>query len=321
MNLKDFYAGRVVVVTGAAGFIGTHLTDRLLELGAAVRAMDHQPEAEFGARPRPGSGRLSYVRRSLRDAAPFEGLLAGSDVVFHLAANASVPLSTSDPALDFALNVGGTQRLLDEFRRLGRGRLVFASTASVYGEPLRDLIDEEHPLRPQSPYAGSKLAAEFLIDAYARCYDFDQVRLRLFSTFGPGQRKYVMFDLLEKLRLNPRHLEVLGTGLQMRTYSYVEDSVHAFLLVGAEPAARGQVFNMAGDRPVTIRELAELVVRQVGTIQPEISYSGKSWPGDIVRLVGDDSRLRSLGYAPVVGLEQGLQRLIEWYRREYSPPW
>ncbi len=320
MDLRGAYDGRRVLVTGAGGFIGSHLAEALLALGARVRALDHQPP-EAAVNLAAVLDRVEYVRLSLAEDAPLDDVVDGADYVFHLGANASVPLSSEQPAMDFELNVGGTFRVMQAFRRTGGGRLVFPSTASVYGEPCRDPMDEAHPLHPQSPYAGSKLAAEYLLDAHARCYGFDHRRARLFSTFGPRQRKYVMFDLLEKLRRDARRLEVLGTGLQMRTYSYVEDTVQALLHIGAHPDARGEVYNVGGEEPITIRDLAELVVAAAGIPRPEMTFTGQSWPGDVQRLVGDWGKLRALGYRPVTGLHEGLRRFVEWYRAEFAPPW
>jgi len=265
--------------------------------------------------------RIEYVQRSLLEPTPLDDVVAGCDYVFHLAANASVPLSAQQPAMDFELNVAATHRVMEAFRRTGGGRLIFPSTASVYGEPARDPMDESHPLQPQSPYAGSKLAAEYLLDSYARCYGFDHRRVRLFSTFGPRQGKYVMFDLLEKLRRNPHRLEILGTGEQLRTYSYVADTVQALLFVGAHPQARGEVFNVGGEEPISIRSLAELIIETVGIDPPEMVFTGQSWPGDVVRLIGDWSKLRALGFTPAVGLREGLQRLVAWHHEAYMPPW
>ncbi len=320
MDLRNAYDQRSVVVTGAGGFIGSHLVEALVKLGARVRALDHlarDAQVNLAA----VIDRIEYVQRSLDQDVPLDDVVGGCDYLFHLAANASVPLSSERPGMDFEINVGGTYRVMEAFRRAGAGRLIFPSTASVYGEPLRDPMDETHPLRPMSPYAGSKLAAEFLLDAYARCYGFDHRRARLFSTFGPRQRKYVMFDLIEKLRRDPRRLEILGTGLQLRTYSYVADTVQALLHIGAHPDARGEVFNIGGEEPISIRELAELIVETLGIAPPEMVFTGQSWPGDVQRLIGDWSKLRALGYEPRIGLREGLRRLAAWHRGEFSPPW
>jgi UDP-glucose 4-epimerase len=316
MGLRAHYAGRMVLITGAGGFIGSHLSEALLGLGARVRLLDRRPPA---AGDTPAGAEI--LIRSLTDGPPLDDAVAGCDWIFHLAGNASPPLSTREPERDFVDNVVATQRLADAWRRRGTGVFVFASTAIVYGEPQRPLVDETHPLRPGLPYAGSKLAAECLLESYARCWNLDLRRVRLFNTFGPRQPRYVMFDLLEKLRHDPRRLEILGTGRQRRTYNYVADTVQALLFVGAHPGARGLVCNVAGERAVTIRELADLIVRVIGIAPPEIVCMGQSWPGDIVDLIGDASRLQALGHRAEVGLDEGLRRLVAWHRCEFAPPW
>lgn len=316
MDLRAHYAGRTVLITGAGGFIGSHLAEALLGLGAHVRLLDRRPPA---AGDTPAGAEI--LTRSLTEGPPLDDAVAGCDVIFHLAGNASPALSVQEPEHDFAANVVATQRLADAWRRCGAGVFVFASTALVYGEPQRPVLDENHPLRPGLPYAGSKLAAECLLESYARCWNLDLRRVRLFNTFGPRQPRYVMFDLLEKLRRDPRRLEILGTGAQRRTYNYVADTVQALLCVGAHPGARGQVYNVGGDRAVTIRELADLIVNAIGIAPPTIVCTGQSWPGDIVNLIGDSSRLQALDCRAEVGLEEGLRRLVAWHRREFAPPW
>lgn len=316
MDLRAHYAGRTVLITGAGGFIGSHLGEALLGLGARVRLLDRRAPA---AGDTPAGAEI--LIRSLMDGEPLDDAVAECDWIFHLAGNASPALSTREPERDFVDNVVATQRLADAWRRRGTGVFVFASTAIVYGEPQQPLVDETHPLRPGLPYAGSKLAAECLLESYARCWNLDLRRVRLFNTFGPRQPRYVMFDLLEKLRHDPRRLEILGTGRQRRTYNYVSDTVQALLFVGAHPEARGEVYNVGGDLPVTIIELADLVIHAIGIDRPELVCTGQSWPGDIVTLIGDTSRLRGLGYTPAVGFEAGLRRMVAWHRKEYAPPW
>jgi UDP-glucose 4-epimerase len=130
-----------------------------------------------------------------------------------------------------------------------------------------------------------------------------------------------MFDLLEKLRRNQRRLEVLGTGEQVRDYNYVRDTVNAILLVGAHPDARGRVFNVSGMSPISIRDLAALVIEVLGIDPPEIRYTGQSWPGDVVRMLGDTSRIRSLGFRAQWDLRSGLKKLVDWHREVYAAPW
>lgn len=320
MDVAQAYAGRTVLVTGVAGFIGSHLAERLVALGARVRGVDDMSEGRAENLAGLG-GALEFRRASILEPEVVVEAVRGCDFVFHLAANASVPRSSAAPDLDFEANAVGTFRIVDAVRRWPGGRLIFASSAAVYGEPLGPATAEEDPFRPQSPYAGSKLAGEFLCEAYARCYDFDHRRIRIFNTYGPRQRRYVMFDLLEKLRQNPHRLEVIGTGDQVRDYSYVADTVEAFLVVGAHPEARGRVFNVAGGRPTSIRELATTLIGAVGIEPPQVAFTGQSWPGDVARMVADTTRLQSLGWSPGTPLPTGVARLVAWHREAFQPPW
>ena len=320
MELRSQYEGRTALVTGAAGFLGSHVVDRLVELGARVRALDDLSDGQLDNLDQ-CRHEIEFFENSIVERNGLDQIVEGTDFVFHLGANASVPRSSSDPDYDFTANVVGTRNVMEAFRASGRGRLTFTSSAAVYGEPLREPMDEDHPLTPKSPYGGSKICAEFLLESYGRCYDFDHRRVRLFNTFGPRQRKYVMFDLLEKLRKNPRHLEVFGTGEQVRDYNYVADTVNAILLVGCHPDARGGVYNVSGMHPINIRDLAALIIELLGIEPPEIVYTGESWKGDIQRMLGDTSRLQDLGFRPVAELSDGIRRLIDWHRESYSPTW
>jgi len=320
MDLRPEYEGKNVLVTGAAGFLASHLVDDLVELGAEVRALDNLADGHLDNLGK-SYERIEFFEQSVVNRQDLDDVVAGCDYVFHLAANALVPRSAENPDYDFEVNVIGTRNVMESLRRTGAGRILFTSSAAVYGEPRAGAMTEDHPLLPQSPYGGSKLAAEFLLEAYARCYDFDHRRVRLFNTFGPRQRKYVMFDLLEKLRKNPKRLEILGTGEQVRDYNYVHDTVKAMQLVAAHPDARGRVFNVSGMRPINIRELAATIIRLLDIEPPEVHYTGESWKGDVVRMLGDTGRIQALGFHPEWKLEDGLRELIEWHREEFSAPW
>jgi UDP-glucose 4-epimerase len=306
---KDL-SGKRVLVTGGAGFIGSHLVDRLVEAGAEVRVLDNlqagRSENLDGVR-----SRIDFRTGDVRDAAAVDDAVHGCDLVFHLAANASVPFSVEDRAYDFLTNTLGTFHLADAVVRHRVRRVVYASTAAVYGPPRYTPVDEDHPLDPISPYGGSKLSAERLLVAYARTFGFELVAVRVFNTYGPRQPRYVAYDLMQKLKRNPDRLEVLGSGNQLRDYAYVRDTVEAFVLAGEVPATAPLLLNVSGGRTVSIRELVVHILRTLGLENTEVVYGLPSWTGDIDVLSGDIRRLRSYGWEPTVTLEEGLRRLAD----------
>jgi UDP-glucose 4-epimerase len=320
MDHQQAYGGKQVLVNGGAGFLGSHLADALVRLGARVRVLDDLSDGRLD-NLHLSRADLEFRDGSVTEPAAVEAAVDGCEFVFHLAANASVPRSSAEPWYDFERNAQGTFRVLEAMRQRGGGRLVFASSAAVYGEPQTPAMAEDHPLVPKSPYGATKLGGEFMVETWGRCYGLDQRRVRIFNTYGPRQRKYVMFDLLEKLRRDPRRLEVIGTGDQVRDYNYVEDTVAAILLVGGHPEARGHVYNIAGGNPISIRALVDLVLELLEIPRPEISYTMQSWQGDVVRMIGDTGLIRDLGFRPAIKLADGVRRLIEWHRREYAPGW
>lgn len=302
------WTGKRVLVTGGAGFIGSHLVDRLVAAGAEVRVLDNL-QAGREENLAQVCGRIDLRRADLRDAGAVDGAVAGCEVVFHAGANASVPASVEDRGYDFHTNTLGTFHVADAAVRHGVRRIVQASTAAVYGPPQRTPVDERHPLEPISPYGGSKLAAERLLAGYARTFGFELAIARIFNTYGPRQPRYVAYDLMMKLARDPHRLEVLGSGRQQRDYAYIDDTAAALLLGGEMALDEPLVYNIAGGRTVSIRELVDLILATLGLSGTEVVYGLPSWKGDIEVLSGDISRLRGLGWRPSVGLEEGLRRL------------
>jgi UDP-glucose 4-epimerase len=315
MNLKR----KNVLVTGGAGFIASHLVDLLVEKGAKVTVIDNLKDGKIENLEK-SKGKICFKEVDVRD---FEGLQEvikekEIEIVFHFAANANVPYSVEDPKYDFETNAGGTFNLLKACMDNNAEKILYASTAAVYGEPEYTPINENHPLNPISPYGASKLAGEKLGFAYYHTYGIPFVSMRIFNTYGPRQPRYVMFDFLNKLKNNPHRLEVLGTGEQMRDYCYVTDTVNAFILAAEKENTAGESFNIAGGNPISIRELAEKMVRILGLEgNTEIYYTRKSWKGDIVRLVADISKIKNkLGFEPKVELENGILRLTEYFEKD-----
>ena len=311
--------GKRVLVTGAAGFIGSHLVDRLVEEGAEVVAIDNLKDGDLSNLAE-SMDKIEFHEIDVRDFESLKEVMDGVEIVFHLAANANVPYSVDNPKYDFETNALGTFNVLKLSLDLDVEKVVYASSAAVYGEPVYVPIDEEHPLNPISPYGASKLAGERLGFAYFKTYGLPFVSLRIFNTYGPRQRRYVMYDFLRKLKENPNRLEVLGSGEQIRDFCYVKDCVEAFVLACKSGNAAGEAFNIAGGNPISIRDLAFLIVKILGLDgRTEVMFTGESWKGDIVKLYADITKIKDkLGLEPKVGLEEGIVRLKRWFYENYS---
>jgi UDP-glucose 4-epimerase len=298
------------LVTGGAGFVPSHIVDALVERGAVVTVLDNlqagREENLEGVR-----GKIAFLRGDVREAGPVREAVSGQDTVFHLAANASVPASVRDPRYDFETNVAGTFNVLEAARDAGVRRVVYASSAAVYGPPDYVPTDETHPLRPSSPYGLSKLQGEQLGFLFHRMYGLSFSAVRIFNTYGPRQPRYVLADLVRKLMRNPHELEVLGTGEQVRDYAYATDTAGAFLAVAASASLDGEACNISGGNPVSIRELVAIILDVMELPDCRVRYTGASWKGDIDHLEADLTKIRRAGYAPRVALEDGIRRTID----------
>jgi UDP-glucose 4-epimerase len=299
------------LVTGGAGFIASHVVDQLVERGVRVTVLDDLSAGRL-ANLDQVSDAVEFVEGSVCDADLVTRLVEGQDWVFNFAANANVPRSVERPDIDFATNALGAHFVLEACRRCGTQRVLQASTAAVYGEPQYTPMDESHPLRPISPYGASKLSAESLGFAYHHTYGVPFTSVRIFNTYGPRQPRYVIYDLFRKLERDRGKLEVLGTGEQVRDYCYVSDTAGAFVTLAENEGAVGQAYNIAGGHPVSIRELVQMILHTLDLRRTEVNYTGRSWPGDITRLVAETRKLRDLGFRPTVSLDEGLRRFAAW---------
>ncbi|MCL5951467.1 MAG: NAD-dependent epimerase/dehydratase family protein [Chloroflexi bacterium] len=308
------WQGKRVLVTGGAGFIGSHLVEQLARAGALVTVLD---DLTAGCRENLGraNGNATLFELDIRQVA-WEELLRKEqyEAIFHLAANAYVPPSVERPAWDYAINLDGTFRLLEALRGTKwPGKLIYASSAAVYGNPARIPIAEDDPTVPISPYGVAKLAAERYVAVYGQLYGLKVASLRFFSVYGPRQRKQVVYDLIQKINQNPTELFLHGDGTQVRDFNYVEDAARAMMIVAENGALQGEVYNVASGRDCSIGELASSLCRVLHA-QPRLLYSGSVRPGDPEKWMVDIKRLSELRYRPQVSLEEGLRRTIGWYR-------
>ena len=317
---KDFsqryWRRKKVLVTGGAGFIGSWLTEALVQLRADVTVLDNLYAGKLD-NLRHILKYIKFVKGDVRDVSIVTRVVKGKDCVFHLAANASVPNSINDLDYDFETNVKGTYNVLKAVHLGNNAKVIYASSAAVYGEPQYLPINESHPLSPISPYGASKLCGETYCLAFNRVYDLKTVSLRLFNVYGSRQPRYVIYDFLKKLSRNKDTLEVLGTGEQMRDFIQVTDAVNAFLLTAQKEEAVGQAINIGTGTVISIKDLASLILKLLGFEgKTSIKFTGSSWKGDVKTFQADISLAKkTLGFKPTVSLTKGLKMEIEWFKK------
>jgi UDP-glucose 4-epimerase len=298
-----------ILVTGGAGFIGSHLVDRLAAEGHQIRVIDNL-----------SSGRLENLahRRDveviigdLKNPQDAQKAVRGVDAVFHFAANPEVRVSTTNPDIHFNENVIATFNLLEAMRKNDVGQLVFASSSSVYGEPDEIPIDENAPLRPVSVYGASKASCENLIHAYAKLYGFRAVALRYANVVGPRLRHGVIWDLINKLRKNPHELEILGDGRQVRSYIYIDDAVEATLLAWKKTTDAYAAYNVAAADWITVDEVANQVIEAMGLTNVKKTYKpvlhGVGWPGDVKKIALKIDKIKLLGFKPLLNSKEAVK--------------
>lgn len=303
-----------VLVTGGAGFIGSHLVDALIKKGAKVTVVDNL-FGGFLSNLEQFKNKIIYKNIDIRDEVKLRETMLGQEVVFHLAANADVPYSVKHPQEDFEINIVGSYNVLQNCLQNKVEKVIFASSAAVYGNPTYVPVDEKHSTIPISPYGASKLAIERLGYSYYETYGLPFVTMRIFNTYGERQPRYVMYDLLKKLYKDSSKLEVLGTGNQRRDYSYVSDTVDAFILAAENDNSDGQVYNIAGGKTINIKELVGMFMKILKLKNIEVNYTQKSWAGDINVLSADISKIKKeLKFTPRVPLDEGIKRLHAWLK-------
>jgi len=309
------FESRRALVTGGAGFIGSHLADALLALGAEVRVIDDLSSGRSENLPKGAA----LIRRSITEADAIDHVFAGVDYVFHEAAMASVPLSVERPADFLHVNVTGTMNVLQAAARAKVRRLVFAASSSAYGESEVLPKTESMPPMPLSPYAASKLAGEALLRAWANCYGIDTASLRYFNIFGPRQTAdsayAAVIAAFAKAMLKSQHPTIFGDGEQSRDFTYVDNAVHANLLAArSDKALKGDVFNVACGQRVTLNELAR-VMRESLNRSDLTPVHQPPRAGDVRHSLADLSHTRAgLGYEPIVAFEPGLRATMAWYQ-------
>lgn len=307
--------GRRVLVTGAEGFIGSHLAEELLSAGAVVRALVHyNPFGRWGWLQERAND-VEILAGDVRDAERVAQAANGIDVIFHLAALVGIPYSYEAPESYLQTNVLGTYNLLTAARRAGASRYVQTSTSEVYGSARRVPIDEEHPLQPQSPYSASKIAADMLALSFHHSFELPVAIVRPFNTYGPRQSaRAVIPAVLGQIYAGSPEIQV-GATTPKRDFNFVTDTARGFMAVAACERALGQVVNIGSGREIGIGELIELMVSVSGRDVRVVRDLERIRPAgsEVDRLMCDNRRAWEwAGWRPEVSLEDGLRRTAEW---------
>jgi len=303
--LEDY---RKIMVTGGAGFIGGHLVDALLSLHKEIVVFDN---LYAGSEKNIPAG-VKLTRGDVRNPRQVIKATEGADLIFHLVANANGTVSVNDPRFDFETNAGGTFNVLDAARHAQAKKIVYISSASVYGKPQYFPIDEKHPTKPFVPYGASKLVGEIYCNSFFRTYNLPVIIARPFCVYGPRENpKLALVEVSRYLRwhLNKKPIQIVGdTDQKTRDFVHVRDLVKGLILI-ADKAPAGEIFNAGSGKEVTMRELTKIIssVTSRSTILnviPEITE-------DTYRLVSDISKLESLGYIHRISLVEGVKQLAK----------
>ena len=320
-DYREFYRGRRVLVTGALGFIGSNLCRTLADLGASVLAVDSLLP-DYGGNHFNLAGYEDKVKINVADVRghAMEYLVQGQDILFNLAGQVSHIDSMTDPFTDLEINCTAQLWILEAVRKRNPGlKIVYAGTRQIYGKPQYLPVDERHLLSPTDVNGINKISGEFYHLVYHSVYGIRACSLRLTNTYGPRQlirhNRQGFFGWFVKKAVLGETIELFGDGLQKRDFDYVDDVVDAFLRAGAMEQADGQVFNLGGDEPVSLKDLAKLMIDVAGRGEWKVTpFPEERKKIDIGDFYADASRIREvLGWEPRVKLREGVERTLAYY--------
>ncbi|MPM18710.1 GDP-6-deoxy-D-mannose reductase [bioreactor metagenome] len=314
-------SGVKVLITGADGFIGSHLVEALLKEGASIRAMvQYNSFNTWGwldSFPKEVLDTIDIFAGDIRDSHGMLRAMSDVDVVFHLAALIAIPFSYHSPDSYVDTNIKGTLNILQAARHLDTKRVLITSTSEVYGTARYVPIDEQHPFQGQSPYSATKIGADRLAESFHKSFDLPISIVRPFNTYGPRQSaRAVIPTIITQLLSGATHIK-LGSLEPTRDFNYVKDTAAGFIAIAKSDATIGQEINIATQREISIGALARELIRQINPKAELISDENRLRPrnSEVERLLGSNEKIRSLtNWLPMYSLEQGLKETIEWFR-------
>lgn len=300
------------MVTGGAGFIGSHLVRRLVQKGENIIVLDNLSTGKYELiEDLVRDGSVEFVKGDLRNINDCRKVLKRVTEVYHLAANPEVRVGEKSPAIDFENNLISTYNLLESMREEKVKDIVFTSTSAVYGDAAKIPTPEYYETRPISIYGATKLGCEALLNSYSHTFDFNVLILRLANIIGPGLTHGVIYDFIKKLRVNNRELEILGDGTQKKSYLHITDCIDA--IISARTNFRGgcEVYNVGNTDWTSVKRIAEIVCECMGLKEVKYvfkgGYEGRGWRGDVKTMLLDINKLMSIGWYPKYSSEDAVR--------------
>jgi len=308
-----------VLVTGGAGFIGSHLIDALLEEGFDVICLDNFSSGRKEL-IEPNLDKIELIEGDLLNREDIKKALKGCEIVFHLAANPDVRVGAINTKIHFDNNIVATYNLLEEMKDAGVKEIVFTSSSTVYGDAEKIPTPENYgPLIPISLYGASKLAAEALICSYCHTFDMEATIYRFANVVGPRSTHGVIYDFIKKLRKNPDELEILGDGKQRKSYLYIDDCIDAMLFGMQKKEKQVEIFNIGSEDWIEVKEIADIISQEMG-LNPKYKFTGgidgRGWKGDVKFMRLDISKLKALGWKPKYGSKEAVRMTAKWLINE-----
>jgi UDP-glucose 4-epimerase len=306
-----------VLVTGGAGFIGSHLVDRLIKEGNEIIVLDNlsSGKKEFIQHHFNNPNFKFYQVDLLTDE--IDRYFKDVDEVWHLAANVDVRNALKDTEIDIKQNILVTYKVLEAMRKNNVKKIIFTSSSTVYGEAKKIPTPEDYPCKPISLYGASKLACEALISAYVHTFDFNAVIFRLANIIGPRLNHGVIYDFLQKLKRNPNELEIFGDGNQKKSYLYVEDCVDGMIFTSRQVKSNLEIFNLGSEDWITVKEIAEIVCKELNlNSKLRFGESDRGWKGDVPLMLLDISKIKKLGWEPRYNSKEAVELTIKSLKEE-----
>ena len=310
--------GKKVFITGGAGFVGSHVADKLLELGCEVTVYDNMSTGqELFLKNAVQNSKFNLVKADITDLENLSKEMAGHDFVFHLAANADVRGGVRNTRIDLDQNTIGTWNVLEAMRINKVKGIAFASSSAIYGDPKEFPTSENYsPIIQTSMYGASKLSGEALIQAFCEAFEINSWIFRFVSLLGERYTHGVVFDFLKKLSKTPEELEILGDGEQKKSYLYVKDCVDAMLFAIENAGEKVNIFNLGNVEYMNVKDVANIITDELDLKDVKFKFTGgeRGWVGDAPFVQLDVKKIKSLGWSPKISIEEGIRKTVTYIK-------